>query len=149
MWRNGLLVAMATSAMGLALVSCTMSEEARIPPPPAGAERVADWGVLDQARADQLRNGLAELARRWPAGQTLETQMWQLPSGTAWPALQAHYGRQPGWRVDPARQLSAGPLTPDAQAYVDEAGGAWLAVACFGGGTPAPVLVVQRARSGR
>jgi len=146
-WHYGLLKAVATSGLGLALVACTMSEEARTPPPPQGAERIADWGVFDQERADQLRNGMAELARRWPAGQALETQMWQLPSGTAWPALQAHYGRQPGWRADPARRLSAGPLTPDAQAYVDEAGGAWLAVAYFGSGTPAPVLVVQRARS--
>jgi hypothetical protein len=148
-WRNKAIGRRCSSVLlALALTACSMADATRTPAPPAGAERVADWSAFDQARADQLRRGLTELDRRFPAGEAIETQLWRLPASMSWPALRLHYDQQPGWQTDPQRQASAGPLVPDAQVYVDAAGGAMLTVAYFGTASDA-VLVVQRARAVR
>ena len=148
MWRIKAGGRWAAVIMAITWVGCSMADAARTPPPPAGAERIADWSVFDQARADQLRRGLTELDRRFPAGEALETQLWRVPASAPWPALQAHYGQQPGWQADPQRHASAGPLTPDAQVYADPASKTMLTVAYFGS-APDAVLVVQRARAAR
>ena len=149
MWRikaGGRWAAVIVSAMAWA--GCSMADAARTPAPPAGAERVADWSVFDQARADQLRRGLTELDRRLPAGESLETQLWRLPATASWASLRSHYDQQAGWQADPRRQASAGPLTPDAQVYIDPSGATMLTIAYFGA-APDAVLVVQRARVAR
>lgn len=143
-WRTKASVSVLLAAFVLA--ACSMAEPARTPAPPAGAERLADWSVFDQARADQLRRGLTELDRRFPAGEAMETQLWRLPASTTWPQVQSHYGHQLGWQADPKRLASAGPLVPDAQVYLDAAESTQLIVAWFSG-TPDGVLVVQRART--
>lgn len=133
-----------------AAVACAPTEPTVAPPAPPDAVRVSDWGEFDQERADQLRFGLAELAKRFPHGEPIEFQIWRLPASTTWDGVRSYYAQQPGWRPDDAMRTTEGPLTPDAQVFLDTKRVTRLDVALFRArsGTPADtaVLVVQRLR---
>lgn len=149
MWRalrNRLTIVLLVATAG----ACAPAEPTPMPPAPPDAVRIGDWSEFDQERADQLRLGLAEVASRFPHGEPLDLQLWRLPPTTMWEQVRSHYAQQPSWRPDDAMRTMEGPVTPDAQVFLDAKHVTRLDVALFrarsGAAADTAVLVVQRSR---
>lgn len=139
---------LAVVVLVLAAAACS-PEPTVAPSAPPGAVRVNDWREFDQERANQPRVGPAELVRRFPRGQTLETLIWHLPSTATWDQVRAHYAQQTDWRPDDVNRAAAGPVLPDMQVLVDARRVTRLDIALFrarSGTADAAVLIVERSR---
>lgn len=149
MWRS-LRGSTAVLTLAVACWACGPVEPPAIPSPPTGARSVSDWSAFDQTRSNQLRSGLAELAQRFPRGEVLDLQIWQLQPAVTWDEVRSHYTQQQDWQTDAVMKTQASPIIPDAQIFLDARRAMRLEIALFrarpGVADDTAVLIVQRAR---